>query len=734
MNPETKEKLIAWATTAKETALSAGKRCKDTAIATWKSGRKGKAVCIGVAAAVLLVSLKCGGGGGDSGQDGKGGGGRTKSPAALLKKAEKAAAESGNINFFGFYTGMPANDAEALARHYGFSRFGEEAWKYEAAPITHEVYDIKIGLPAVQSLTKGGNTYDELVQAVVNVVGTMEFRGDDKYRRQTLGGVTAYMRPPQYVWPPNGQKDSGWFELEDNGLEQKARLQEEEMKKREAAAAWEATRASVDSINRELRKNDSHRPGETKTITLPGGAKMEMAWCPPGAFMMGSPNEDAENAESEVEHRVTLTEGFWMAKTEVTQAQWAKVMGNNPAKQDKGDDMPAVNVSWLDSRFFCERSGLALPSETQWEYACRAGSTGAYSGTGKLDDMGWHAGNSGEKLHPVAKKKANAWGLYDMHGNVAEWCADSATKFSNDSVTNPPVRESGDTRVVRGGGYRFPAEYCRSASWSVLDVKKAGGLLGLRPICVDLEAQKEMTKKTDRLRMELEALGRGTQAGETKTIHLFDGTPMEMAWCPPGSFTMGAGVRGSEHQVTLTTGFWLAKTEVSQAQWKDVMGFNPAETPHGGLSIDKPTGIPGDDLPVVGISWEWCRQFCLKTGLKLPTEAQWEYACGAGNWRMENASYGDFVNTGWYNMASSWAKVDAGAANAWGFRNMMENVAEWCADWFTYPMGRESATDPAGSDTGEKRVVRTGSYGKTVRIGLEPAQAYNCLGFRPCYP
>ncbi|MBP5787869.1 MAG: SUMF1/EgtB/PvdO family nonheme iron enzyme, partial [Kiritimatiellae bacterium] len=322
MNPETKEKLIAWATTAKETALSAGKRCKDTAIATWKSGRKGKAVCIGVAAAVLLVSLKCGGGGGDSGQDGKGGGGRTKSPAALLKKAEKAAAESGNINFFGFYTGMPANDAEALARHYGFSRFGEEAWKYEAAPITHEVYDIKIGLPAVQSLTKGGNTYDELVQAVVNVVGTMEFRGDDKYRRQTLGGVTAYMRPPQYVWPPNGQKDSGWFELEDNGLEQKARLQEEEMKKREAAAAWEATRASVDSINRELRKNDSHRPGETKTITLPGGAKMEMAWCPPGAFMMGSPNEDAENAESEVEHRVTLTEGFWMAKTEVTQAQW----------------------------------------------------------------------------------------------------------------------------------------------------------------------------------------------------------------------------------------------------------------------------------------------------------------------------------------------------------------------------------------------------------------------------
>jgi formylglycine-generating enzyme required for sulfatase activity len=532
----------------------------------------------------------------------------------------------------------------------------------------------------------------------------------------------------------NGKKDSGWFELEENGLGQKARLQEDELKKREEAAEWEATRASVDSINRELRKDDPHRPGETKTITLPGGARMEMVWCPPGAFMMGSPKEDAEHGESEVEHRVTLTEGFWMAKTEVTQAQWEKVMGSNPAKQAKGDDLPAVNVSWLDSRFFCERSGLALPSETQWEYACRAGSTGAYGGTGRLDDMGWHGGNSGEKLHPVGKKKANAWGLCDMHGNVAEWCADSAIKYSNESVTNPPVRENGDTRAVRGGGFRFPPDLCRSASWTVLDVKTASGLLGLRPICVDLEAQEEMTAKTDRLCTELASLGRGTQAGETKTIHLFEGTPMEMAWCPPGSFTMGAGVEGSEHKVTLTEGFWLAKTEVSQAQWKDAMGFNPAESKHGGLSIDKPNGIPGDDLPVVGISWEWCRQFCLKTGLKLPTEAQWEYACGAGNWQMENASYGAFIDTGWYNMASSWAKVDSGDANAWGFRNMMGNVAEWCSDWFVYPMGKEAATDPAGPETGEKRVVRTGYYSRTVRIGLEPSNAYNKLGFRPCYP
>ena len=85
-------------------------------------------------------------------------------------------------------------------------------------------------------------------------------------------------------------------------------------------------------------------------------------------------------------------------------------------------------------------------------------------------------------------------------------------------------------------------------------------------------------------------------------------------------------------------------------------------------------------------------------------------------------------------MASSWAKVDSGSANAWGIRNMMENVAEWCADWFVYPVGKEAATDPAGPDTGEKKVARTGSDKTTVRVGLDPSKTYNNLGFRPCYP
>jgi formylglycine-generating enzyme required for sulfatase activity len=218
--------------------------------------------------------------------------------------------------------------------------------------------------------------------------------------------------------------------------------------------------------------------GSTKTITLPGGATMEMVWCPPGTFMMGSP-EDAEfHYDDETQHQVTLTKGFWMAKTEVTQAQWKSVMGNNPSDHE-GDDLPVECVAWDDVQQFCAKTGLQLPTEAQWEYACRAGTTGDYAGTGNLDDMGWYAG---DETHPVGTKEPNEWGLYDMHGNVWEWCQDWYGDYPNHAVTDPTGPGSGSKRVNRGGSWDYNARFCRSASRDNASPDGRYDALGFRPV------------------------------------------------------------------------------------------------------------------------------------------------------------------------------------------------------------------------------------------------------------
>ncbi len=141
-----------------------------------------------------------------------------------------------------------------------------------------------------------------------------------------------------------------------------------------------------------------------------------------------------------------------MGKYEVTQAQWKSVMGNNPSVF-KDDNRPVENVSWNDCQEFCKKTGLQLPTEAQWEYACRAGSRGPYAGTGNLDDMGWYLDNSRVQTHPVGTKHPNAWGIYDMHGNVSEWCLNWFGPLSSGGA-DPVGSISGSKRVKRGGSFR----------------------------------------------------------------------------------------------------------------------------------------------------------------------------------------------------------------------------------------------------------------------------------------
>ncbi len=219
------------------------------------------------------------------------------------------------------------------------------------------------------------------------------------------------------------------------------------------------------------------------TITLPGKVKLEMKQIKAGSFLMGSPEDERGRYDDEVQHRVTLMRDYWLGTCEVTQAQWKAVMGSNPS-EFKGDDLPVENVSWEDAMEFCKKLNhvpyirkpkgyqFSLPTEAQWEYACRAGTTSALN-SGRnltsaegacpnLDQVGWYWKNSGSSTHPVGRKQPNAWGLYDMHGNVWEWCRDWFGDYSG-KATDPTGPSSGSYRVIRGGSWGGYAQYCRSA-------------------------------------------------------------------------------------------------------------------------------------------------------------------------------------------------------------------------------------------------------------------------------
>ncbi len=233
-------------------------------------------------------------------------------------------------------------------------------------------------------------------------------------------------------------------------------------------------------------------------VDLGNGVRLEMALIPAGEFMMGSPDADGNAANSEKPpHRVRITKPFYLGKYLVTQEQWETVMGGNPSGF-QGPKNPVETVSWDDCQTFLDKlkakSGpgggtFQLPSEAQWEYACRAGTTTRYCFGDEepgLDEYGWYRTNSDSKTHPVGEKKPNAWGLYDMHGNVWEWCQDwfSEGYYANSPADDPSGPTTGSDHVVRGGLWRRPARSCRSANRG--HVKEPGGLgndLGFR-VCL----------------------------------------------------------------------------------------------------------------------------------------------------------------------------------------------------------------------------------------------------------
>ena len=227
--------------------------------------------------------------------------------------------------------------------------------------------------------------------------------------------------------------------------------------------------------------------GETRTFD-----GMEFQWCPPGTFMMGSPDLEAGRSSDEPQHQVTISQGFWLGKHEVTQEVWEGVMGTNPSAHG-GADRPVERVSWVDVQAFLDALNIGigdgpvyrLPTEAEWEYACRAGTTtrfywGDDPNETAIADYAWYSGNGNFETHNVGEKMPNPWGLQDMSGNVFEWCQDWYGDYPAGPVTDPQGPASGSFLVMRGGSFTVDPAYCRAAERNFNAPSGQGTDIGLR--------------------------------------------------------------------------------------------------------------------------------------------------------------------------------------------------------------------------------------------------------------
>ncbi|MFC1735088.1 formylglycine-generating enzyme family protein [Candidatus Hydrogenedentota bacterium] len=462
---------------------------------------------------------------------------------------------------------------------------------------------------------------------------------------------------------------------------------------------------------------------EGKTTTNSIGMKLRLI--EPGSFIMGT---DKAGFDEEPVHKVSLTKAFYMGVHEVTQVQYEEIMGRNPAKY-KGPDNPVELVSWNEAQEFClklsekENAQYRLPTEAEWEYACRAGTTTPYFWGYDFDDR--YAWGRSYVTHAVGTKLPNAWGLFDMSGNVQEWCEDwYRDSYDSEEQVDPQGPSGGMARVLRGG------------SWSV----ESGGLSSTkRSRSLPTVPQKLCGFRV----LRVERPGKTLSVSQEESVAADDIPPitnsigMKLKLVQSGSFTMGSEKGPSHerpaHNVAITKPFYIGVYEVTQAQYEKVVGTNPSH-------------FKGAGHPVEKVSWNDAREFCRKlseeekTVYRLPTEAEWEYACRAGAGTGYHWGDGFDARYAWNvdNSRGRTREVGKRRPNSWGLYDMSGNVFEWCADWYggEYYAGSPEK-DPQGPGGGTYRVLR-GGYWQSKPSDLrsanrsvgDPSQKYNCWGFR----
>ncbi|MGM9868694.1 MAG: SUMF1/EgtB/PvdO family nonheme iron enzyme [Sodaliphilus sp.] len=459
----------------------------------------------------------------------------------------------------------------------------------------------------------------------------------------------------------------------------------------------------------------------SKTFTV-NGVSFDMIAVEGGTFTMGATEEQGADATTDEKpaHKVTLS-SYLIGKTEVTQELWQAVMRSNPSNVS-GTNLPVERVSWDDCQTFItklnELTGkkFRLPTEAEWEYAARGGNKSQgykYSGSNTIDDVAWYYSNSSLKTHPVATKAPNELGIYDMCGNVSEWCSDWYGNYSSSAQSNPTGPTSGSYRVLRGYSWYSDARYCRVSCRGGFSPGITYGDIGLR-LALDEHP--------------------------TFTVN---GVSFDMIAVEGGTFTMGAteeqGTDASTdenpaHKVTLSS-YLIGKTEVTQELWQAVMDSNPSN-------------FSGTNLPVEMVSWEDCKEFIRKlnslTGknFRLPTEAEWEYAARGGN-KSQGYKYSGsntIDDVAWYvsNSDSKTHPVGTKAPNELGIYDMSGNVHEWCSDWYG-SYSNSDQTNPTGPQSGSHRVLRGGCWyhnGWCCRISYRnltsPGNTYRFIGLRLC--
>jgi formylglycine-generating enzyme required for sulfatase activity/serine/threonine protein kinase len=509
-------------------------------------------------------------------------------------------------------------------------------------------------------------------------------------------------------------------------------------------------------------------PKDDALGSIENSIRMKLMLIPDGEFLMGS-SDDALEAEDDEKplHRVRITKPFYMGACEVTQAQYEEVMGNNPSHFSANgggkdrvigqstDQCPVDNVSWFDAIKFCNKlsekegkkpfyaidglavrvedwneQGYRLPTEAEWEYACRANASPrtSFSFGDKLSDLptyAWFDANSEQRTHGVGLKQPNGFGLYDVHGNVSEWCWDWHLReyYSQSRTHDPTGPPVAGCRVSRGGYFRDIPRFCASFDRKEYNPEEPKEWCGFRVVL-------------------------GTSFVNT--------IGMNLRLIPAAKFLMGSPDEAVEaenderpqHPVRITKPFYMGTCEVTQAQYQAVMGNNPSHFSANGVGKDRVAGQSTDQFPVENVSWFDAIRFCNKLsekegkkpfyqivgtdvrvpdwkveGYRLPTEAEWEYACRANASTWTHFSFGDRVTEmpgyAWFEANSDGQTHAVGQKrpNRFGLCDMHGNVYEWCWDWFLGEYySQYSADDPTGAPVADQRVARGGNFMDPARF------------------
>ena len=485
------------------------------------------------------------------------------------------------------------------------------------------------------------------------------------------------------------------------------------------------------------------------------GVTLKMRWIEPGKFLFGPTIEMDKKLHcfEEPAQEVIITEGYWIAEMPCTQALWTSIIDHNPSITS-GKTLPVYNVSWRDIENFLWHLNrlmpalqLKVPTEAQWEYACKAGSN---------EDLTWY---HREVTEP------NTWGVYYGRRGLKEWCDDwYEERYDSRQVLDPARPPEGKHRVARSAIYDSDhrcglrnGQQMRLAYRGAFDPLEYS-MLGFRlsralavpklnntsyytfifseePSGVKLNTIKKPTWASN---LKQDNFGLSTE------VYVDDSVSFTLRWINPGSFIMGMPFEtythllddyeeqedeAELHKVLLTRGFWLAETPCTQALWTTIMGKNPSH-------------FKGPNRPVEKVSWQNVESFMKKLNERipklnacLPTEAQWEYACRAG---CQEAIYADADQIAWHanNSRRRTHNVGLKLPNAWGLYDTIGNVWEFCHDWFSL-YNCKQVIDPIGPENGTFKISRGGCFGHSPdtfsagdRYYEKPTFKHKYLGFR----